>query len=590
MKENIVVPSLQECEALERDIISQNPNLLLKKPYLKIKVKNPEKGDFLTPFNLNPVQSRLLKTIEDLKKDDIIRRILVLKARQEGISTFSEAFLYSNTSQRNGIQSCIIADDKKGSSYLFDMSKLYHDELLNEYPHLAPEIKKSNALKLEFKNKYSFIMIDTADNEAAGQKYTYQYVHLSECAKFPYPEELMAGFLQSVPKTPESLIIVESTANGVGNWFHREVEKANNKETNWTLFFSTWYELPEYSTKITYDQEKYLEKTLSKEEKGLIEIHGCSNEQLWWRRACIINDCQGRNISEQQGMLLPDLKIQASLDNFHQYYPSTVDEAFISTGRSIFPTAKLSEMFSYAPRQIKTDHDGMPSEALIPGKNYAPGWLFEQEGEIIFLFDPDGPWRIFEMPEYGIPYCMGADVAEGIEIEEGTKKYDYSTMSFRRRDTLKQVAVYKAHVEPDKFATQVMYGCMMYNNCTAAVEANNHGLVTLKFLMLKYSNIYYSQVEDERLNKRRTKVGWLTTRKTKPFIVDEYEKALRSEDIIIRSKNGIKEARSFIRKPDGSMEAQEGCHDDEVIADMICVFMHKRLPLYRNSNKRKEVA
>ena len=163
--------------------------------------------------------------------------------------------------------------------------------------------------------------------------------------------------------------------------------------------------------------------------------------------------------------------------------------------------------------------------------------------------------------------------------------------SFRRRDNLKQVAVYRSHIEPDRFSNQIRYGCMMYNYCVAAVEANNHGLVTLKFLIQKYSNIYFSEVEDERRNIKRKKIGWITSRKTKPFLVDEYERSIRCGDIVVRSKNGIKEARSFVRKSDGSMEAQEGCHDDEVIADMICVFMHKRLPFRSfTNNERKEVA
>ena len=102
------------------------------------------------------------------------------------------------TSQQEGVNSLILADDIDGGNYLLDIIKLYHER---SPEHLKPEEKKSNEKKLEFAKTHSQVLIDTANNTNAGRKYTYRYVHLSEVAFFPpnKVDEVMGGLLQTVP-------------------------------------------------------------------------------------------------------------------------------------------------------------------------------------------------------------------------------------------------------------------------------------------------------------------------------------------------------------------------------------------------------
>ena len=128
-----------------------------------------------------------------------------------------------------------------------------------------------------------------------------------------------------------------------------------------------------------------------------------------------------------------------------------------------------------------------------------------------------------------------------------------------------------------------------YNEALIGVERNNHGLTTLTSLrnIHQYPNIYFEKVLDERSNRRQKKIGWNTTLKSKPVLVNNLRELIREEDIEIRSKDIVSELSSFVHHPDGKMGAQSGNHDDTVIALGIAVMMAQLHPPSRLSLMRK---
>jgi hypothetical protein len=582
---------MTEIELLEKTLVAQNPDILLLNGYYKILPKDPDSDTPLIVWKLNSSQLKRLHLVNRFKQSATSAvKILDLKGRQMGASTFWEGYLHAHVSQRKGVQACIIADDVPGSSYILNMSKRYQRELEKNYPHIATPIRQTNEKKVVFADTESFIMVDTSNNIDAGQKYTYHLVHCSEIAKFDHPDELMGGFLQSVPKNPSSLIACESTANGIGNWFHREVMKAYSHETDWHLIFTPWFEHAEYQLPVSKKQRKFLTNTMIVEESALITQFNCTHEQLWWRRMTVINDCQGCNMQKNDdtttpdAMLYePDLSFQGSLDLFDQYFPSSVEKAFIASGRSVFNITALKTMQNTAPRMIAYNYTtGKTTEPLKPGVNYARGRLYEEKDAFYFSFELSGSWCVFELPTVGVDYMLGADVAEGIEKEGGTKQNDYSAVSIRRRDTLAQVACYRAHIDTASFAHEIRYAAMCYNGCMVACERNNHGHAVIQELLKIYPWLYMEESEDERTHVRTRKVGWETNRITRHLAIDNYNKLLNNGSISLRSRNGITEAMSFITKPDGRQEANSGCFDDELFADMICCEVHFRVPMAVN--------
>ena len=235
-------------EQSEKAVIETDPFWLVEGGYLTIKTKAGE----LIKLTLNIVQKRILLKIKDIIRRGKSVRLWILKARQSGVSTLAEGIVYAFTSQREATNSLVIADDIDGSNYIFGMQKLFQ-EMLED--NLRPVPKHSNEKKLEFERIHSQILIDTSENLKAGRKYTFRYVHLSECAFFRDLGALMLGLNQSVPNLVGTMIIGETTANGIGNQFYDEWQKCSSGQSDWETLFIPWFEIEEY--KLTLQNGKF---------------------------------------------------------------------------------------------------------------------------------------------------------------------------------------------------------------------------------------------------------------------------------------------------------------------------------------------
>lgn len=575
--------------ALEKYEIKKDPYLLVKEGYLTIKVKNPEQneGKYIRRLIPTSIQHNFIDKIESIEREGKPVRIWCPKPRQVKITTITQALIYSRTTQQKGVSSFIVANDSKGVNYIFDMAKRHQFFLEKDYPHLAPKKERSNRIELNFPDIQSAMYVDTAKNATAGQKYTFQYVHLSEIPLYEHAEEMFVGLMQAVPDYPGTIVIGEGAAQGTGNFFHREVMKALEGRSDWKIFFPAWFEEPEYSIQISDKLLKYLEKTLTSEEEKLIDVHGLDQNQLWWRRWCIINKCQGRNISDDPSKYyLPDLTLQSSIDSFHQFYPSTVREAFVASGRCRFEKTVLQEWMSTCPRMRREEED------LELGKNYIQGYFeLDEKNNVIFVEQTDGPWKVFELRKYEVDYAVGVDVASGAEVEENTGKYDYSVIEVLRRDTLEQVAEYVNYIDPDLFARQVWLAAMAYNKPMVGVERNMDGGTVINTLRLKFSylNLYTREVLDEKTKRRTKQLGWYTSNKTRPILVNDMATFIREKHGIFYSERLISECQTFVIRPDGKIEGDTGCHDDCVMAMGIALQMHLNTPMTEKWKERKKL-
>ena len=574
-------------KALEKKKIQENPNLLIWGEYLDIKTKDRGIQPLVPSFS----QKRLLEINESLYRDGKPRRFIASKSRQVYISTITEAVMFADTSQKEGRNTLIIADSEQGSDYLYQMSRLFYLQLKDKYPHLTPHLGKMNSDGLSFDEINSNIYISTARNLQAGRKMSLQNVHLSEFAFFEHPQELMKGLMQSVPYTRDSLVVVETTSNGKGGYYYNEVMKAKDHRTDWVLYFVAWFECPDYTLPITPKIREFIEKTLTEEEKSLIHIYTVTFEQLWWRRWCIINNCSGMNKCTESGLYLPNEEDKNAMNTLHQEYPAYVEQSFIASGACRFETSVLDEWQNAAPKLKGKD------ETFIPGINYITGYFtITKDGFIDFIEQTDGPWKLFEYPELGIDYCTGGDVSEGIEVEEGTGDFDYSTIVILRRDTLEQVAEYRAYIEPDLLAYEWFVSLHYFNTPMAGVEANKDGQTTLKFLreVYGYNNIYVRDViEEERQHRKTKKLGWLTSggrlKGTRYTMINDMAQFIRNKEGIFRSQDLIGECFTFVKKPDGKIEHNVGCHDDLVFAAGIAIQMHLLTPKTEAWTKRKRL-
>lgn len=522
-----------------------------RKWYIENFLKIRDKKSNLIPFKLNTAQKIVYDVIRDCEKNNKLKRFIVLKARQMGLSTLFEGLIFQDTSTNKFKNSLIIAHEDKATQNLFSMSKLFYDELPDV---IRPMVKYSNGKELTFENPSndvsekqrnaglrSKITVATAGTTEAGRSATIHNIHSSELAFFPDAKTTMLGLLQSVPDEMNTLVVLESTANGVGDYFHNMWQKATRGENEFVPIFLPWFIDPGYTRPFRNDAEKqqFVEEVqaISRDVSGreirtyeyeLMHNHNLTLEQLNWRRYTIANKCQGDEVL------------------FMQEYPSVPEDAFISTGRPKFNIKSLRK------------YQGI---VKAPSKGYLVEDTF---GGVSFIEDENGYLSIWKRPEAGTFYCIGADVAEGL------LHGDYSCGVVGNPETFDIVAMWHGHIDPDLFGVELVKLARYYNDAYLGVENNNHGLTTLTTIKkLEYWNIFFSKNYDRISDSITQKIGWTTSLKTKPLMIDKLSEFIREYFIGIYSDLIISEMFTYVIEDNGSTNAQSGCNDDTVMATAI---------------------
>lgn len=518
---------------------------------LKIKNKDAE----IIPFDTNDSQNKLLSIIRDHydkypnPKERPTLYIVILKARQQGMSTATEGLFFKaiTIGLKNDTpyhkNAMVISYDEDSAKVINEMSDRFYQYLPKEIkPMRRPSRGKGILLENPTNNQDEFektpglqskFLIETAKNLYAGSSYTLNYVHISELSKWDKPSETMKSLMQSVPGR-NGIVIVESTANGAGDYFHRLWQQAEAKENSFVPLFLSWMDHKEYRKSFTSDAEKqYLIDTLDDEEKELIKLHGASYEQLNWRRDTIQNKCQHETMEP--------------VDVFHQEYPTTAEEAFLTSGRPRFDVPALREY-------LKQCEDGIRGNLERKGR------------EVTFIPDKKGFLEVWERPKRGKEYGVGGDVAKGLITG------DYSAAPVYDED-YNMVALWHGHMDPDLFADQLELLGLYYNEAVIAPEENNHGLAVINRLKEKYWNIYKRTTHDKATDTDKEQLGWWTDPKTKPLAIDNLARLIRTRQLGIKSKRFIQECLTYIREDNGATNAQQGSHDDIVMASAIILYV-----------------
>jgi hypothetical protein len=275
---------------------------------LKIRTKA---GD-VHSFELNAAQRFLHEQLEKQKEETGKVRALILKGRQQGISTYVGGRYYHQATHKRGVRVFILTHEQTATDNLFAMVERYHEHC----PKLVkPVTGASNAKELSFEALESDYIVGTAGSKAVGRSQTVQRFHGSEVAFWPNAPMHFAGVVQAIPDLPGTEIILESTANGVGGEFHERWQQAEAGIGDFIAVFIPWFWQEEYQRPVPADF------TPDEEEQAYMEAYGLSMEQMVWRRA---------KIAELKDPLL-----------FKQEYPATAAEAFQMTGHDSYIPAEL---------------------------------------------------------------------------------------------------------------------------------------------------------------------------------------------------------------------------------------------------------
>ncbi len=238
---------------------------------LKIRTKN----EGLKPLVLNDAQQYIHKRVEQQIKDTGKVRAIILKGRQQGASTYVEGRYIWRTTHNKGVRAFILTHDGESTNALFEMTERYYENLP---VFVKPTTGAANAKELQFDKLDSGYKIGTAGNKVVGRGQTIQYFHGSEVSFWLNASEHTKGIMQAVPDADGTEVILESTANGVGNYFHEQWKLAEKGLSEFIPIFVPWFWQSEYK-KILPDGAVFDE-----DEMILLEQYELSKEQLYWRR------------------------------------------------------------------------------------------------------------------------------------------------------------------------------------------------------------------------------------------------------------------------------------------------------------------
>tara|TARA_B110000977_G_scaffold187024_1_gene253665 strand:+ start:1034 stop:2605 length:1572 start_codon:yes stop_codon:yes gene_type:complete len=487
--------------------------------YSNAALKIRTKAGKISPLKLNSAQQILDTAVKNQIATEGKVRVIILKARQQGLSTYTGGYLYYSVSQKQACKAMVITHHADSTRALFDMTKRFHEHCPDI---LKPHTKYSSRREMNFDVLDSSYVVATAGGDSIGRGETLTHVHASELAFWQKSTALdnWNGLTQAVPNHSGTAIFVESTANGATGIFADLWRGAVDGSNGYVPVFIPWFTDIEYRETVPENFER------TPDEEDLVDLYDLDDGQLMFRR---------RKIA------------QNGIDLFRQEYPSEPDEAFLTTGRPVFNPDQIV-------KSLDKTIDLQERLALEGGE-----WANNARGEL----------STYRKHVEGEQYVIGADVAMGV------RGGDYSVaqvLDSKKR----QVATWRGHVHPDYYA-EILYALgEYYNEAYICVENNSHGILTCTRLGkdMAYPNFYTETQMDKLTDRETTKLGFTTTSKTKPLIIDQLRAAMREETLELNCKVTLREMLTYIVTESGAMQAEAGCFDDCVMSLALANHVH----------------
>lgn len=499
-------------------------------------------------------------------------KIIVLKARQLGLSTINEALLFHHTIFTEGCNSLVVAQDPGMADYLFEMSRFAYDSLpwwmrpesryesKGRYIHFD---RRDDLIRQTKPGLRSAIFVEAANKMsgvAVGKAIT--CCHLSELSLWPEAKVLAEQLFPALSGSPGQIAIMESTARGRNNFWYDFWKEAWEGKVDWEPVFIEFFRVKKYSLAIPVNVE--FERTNDEAAlAGKVEHTTgvvLTNEQLYWRRK--------------------EMQVFASLNHgddskFFQEYPSASWlEAFQGSGICAFNKKKLQRILEttcvpplwVGEIDLKQDRNGawnVPEFKLKKLKKGERPPNAEQYGSRLY---------VWEQPEAGAVYFLGSDVAHGVYGGDFSCTQVIKIGHGMHPDT--QVAEWHGWINPTPYANVVAALGYWYNTAQISLECNDVGLSSNAQLMrfLEYPNLFRWKHYDKVSNFISNYLGWFTNAKTRDQIIAKFREYLDDDMIIVHNEELINECLDFSAEEEGERFQGQSTHDDRVFAMMIAVF------------------
>lgn len=328
----------------------------------------------------------------------------------------------------------------------------------------------------------------------------------------------------SFPKVDSKILVLPSTEN-VGRGY--------------TINYALLTELPFWDK--AEEKMMTLEASVPVNGKIIIESSPGSVGDLFHRMWVSDNDYIKKEYGWWWNYSSEDIEIIKRRMNNPRKFANNYSLEFLTSGRSVFDADTLRKVRKGVLKvgdKVKL-HDG--TEHIVR----------EEEG-----------FRIYKPSRRGGIYCLGNDNAEGVAGG------DYSVITIFDRSNGEEVGFWRGHLSPDRLAKIINKWGREYNNALAVVESEAHGNVVINCLkQMLYPSLYFRPAKfDSISNPWSEKLGWKTTKLTRPILVDDFEQAVRDGLLTIHSKEIVDEMVVFVFNDANNMVAMDSYHDDTIFA------------------------
>jgi len=575
--------------------------------YLQIQTK---RGSF-QHLRLNKSQEFRECLLEEMEEAGVPLWVWEAKARQLGCSTHIQGRMAHRCFTNRDKSALIAAHESGPAEEIFKKIKLFYDNMPSG---MKPLQKYNNRAELDLRapsgpyGLRSKVSIVTARNKESARGVTARHIHLSELAFYPDPEGFLLGTLQTAPGLPGTMVYVESTCRGAGDYHHTQYLAARvwwqdengdpdpppwmklkqrhpgNPDNKFYALFTPWFLMDEYQSPLRLTEQQFklsfdpLEQRLWEEFSEYLTL-----EHLQWRRETIAAKCGG------------------SVKRFQQEYPATDEEAFAHTGMLAFDRDGVArqERKHSCYCSVCRPSTGEPSP---PDNDCPPHQFYElydgsisddsrrrvwrqMTPQLVEMSPGEGRLSVWRQPIRGRRYVVWADVSKGAIGSD----FDHAVVM--DVGNFEQVAEWRGQLRQDEYATVLILLSMFYNDALLAAEVTGVGAGLA--VMLEQSHYPYlykrsTQASGYGRGPQSLVTGWSTDAATKPAMVTNMDSGIKHDELKIRSRIGITEMGAYrmmvLHSPDGAESnrarwgAPKGKHDDACMALMGAFLLAKYQP------------
>lgn len=498
------------------------------------------------PFRLNAPQRRVLATLEQMRLADKPLRLIMLKARQWGGSTLIQVYMaWIQTCLCQNWNSLICAHVKDTAATIRGM----YTKLLDNYPEpywpgdakpcFKPFERSTNIRVIAGRD--CRVTIASAENQDAVRGMDISMAHLSEVAFWrdtagQNPEGFIRAICGAINSNPLTLIALESTANGVGNYFHSEWLRSVSRQSDKTAIFVPWHEIEIYRRSVTDPRD--LIDAMDQYERDLW-LRGLTLEMIAW-----YHDKRREYPSHAQMMA---------------EYPTTPEEAFRNTSRPVFSPEAVERMRAQCRQPLAVGELSSTANPCRPDLK-SPRFVHDSRGNL----------KLWEFPQPGARYTVAVDIGGRSEAS------DWSVIAVIRDSPTPTVAAqWRGHCDHDHLAWNAATVARFFNNALLIFESNtlesensdiegDPAEFILTRVSMSYPNLY---------RRQGGKIGFHTNRSTKTMIISNMVSMVRDSAYIERDNAALNELVTYRASPSGAYAASPGNHDDMLMARAIALFI-----------------